>query len=302
MAARTKITSSHWDSIVGRIDNGLCVPFLGAGVNAGSGMPVGAEVSRRLLAKLLGESDVAFSVAVTPTEPLESYPDLSRARVEDLARVALHLELEVDHGQMVDYLREIIDDANCEPPAILRTLARLPIKLIVTTNYDGLLERAFELEGVDPPPFVLSQPIGGFGTEALQVQESLLEKRVIYKLHGSFGDPEPNVLVSEDHYIEFLGIANDGVKGMPPQISSKIKNGILLFLGHGLEDWDVRMIYKLQIETLPERERKRSFAIQKDPNPFWVSLWKSKNVEIYNLDLAEFAGQLEVEYASRSKG
>jgi hypothetical protein len=42
-----------------------------------------------------------------------------------------------------------------------------------------------------------------------------------------------------------------------------------------------------------------SFAIQKDPPDFWVRFWDQKLVTIYNLDLVEFAGQLEREFARR---
>jgi hypothetical protein len=303
MAAKTQISSPHWDSIVRGIDSGLCVPFLGAGVNYGT-LPMGSEVARALLGKLLGAEVGTFAelVDVKPTAALLDYPDLGRARVEDLARVALHLELEVNHPGVVEYLKEIIVDDKCEPGKLLRVLARLPFKLIVTTNYDRLLEAAFDLE-LQPKPLVLSQPIGGFEPKEAREWKAKLagESRVVYKLHGSFDDKTPNLVVSEDDYIEFLGIAANDKLGVPKQIKATITDSVLLFLGYGLEDWDVRTIYKLLIEKTPTRTRNRSFAIQKDPTPFWVGLWGKKDVTIYNVDLAEFAGQLEDVYAKRSR-
>ena len=76
---------------------------------------------------------------------------------------------------------------------------------------------------------------------------------------------------------------------------------VLLFVGYGLEDWDVRTIYNLLIEKAPRRSRNMSFAIQKAPTPFWARFWEKKGVTIYDIDLDEFAKQLEREYARRSK-
>lgn len=300
--ANDKISSVNWDSIVRGIDSGLCVPFLGAGVNAGT-LPLGGDVARCLLEKLLGHEVGDFSelVEVLPKPALEAYPDLGRARVQDLARVALHLELEGDYPGVVEYLREIIVDDGREPAPILRALARLPFKLIVTTNYDRLLERAFALE--NEPKLVLSQPIVGFAVDEMETWQAKLAggDRVVYKLHGSFDDEKPNLVISEDDYIAFLGIAADEKLGVPNQIKGRIKDSVLLFLGYGLEDWDVRTIYNLLIEGKTRRERKKSFAIQKEPSPFWVRFWDRKGVTIYDLDLDDFAGQLEAEYAARSK-
>jgi hypothetical protein len=302
---RKKISSIHWDSIVRGIDKGLCVPFLGAGVNAGTDLPIGVEVARGLLEKLLDRKVNAWSdlLEVKSKPALKRYPDLARARVQDLARVALHMELEGNYPALVAYLKEIIADENRSPARILHVLAGLPFKLIVTTNYDRLLERAFALEK-QPPPLVLSQPIEGFSAQQVDEWQPKLaaDERVIYKLHGSFDDPTPNLVISEDDYIDFLGIAADEKLGVPRQIKARIKDSVLLFLGYGLEDWDVRSIYALLIEKARRRERNMSFAIQRNPSPFWVRFWERKDVTIYDLDLQIFAEQLMSEYARRRKG
>jgi len=304
VAVKRKISSVHWDSIVRGIDTGLCVPFLGAGVNASTDLPMGGDVARYLLGKLLGRSVADFKdlVEITPKRALRRYPDLGRARVHDLARVALHLELEGNYPAVVDYLKEIIADEDCEPAGMLLTLARMPFPLIVTTNYDRLMEKAFEAEE-QPRPLVLSQPIDGFAADEVEAWQRKLagEERLIYKLHGSFDDPRPNLVISEDDYIEFLGSAADEKLGVPRQIKARIQDSVLLFVGYGLEDWDVRTIYNLLIEKAPRRSRNMSFAIQKAPTPFWARFWEKKGVTIYDIDLDEFAKQLEREYARRSK-
>ena len=304
MAARKKLSNIHWDSIVGGIDNDRCVPFLGAGANAGTDLPMGSEVARYLLEKLLDRKVATIDdlVEVKPKAALKNYPDLGRARVDDLARVALHIELEGGNPAVVRYLKEVIVEKGRKPAEILRVLARLPFKLIITTNYDCMLEHAFKLEK-QPRAGVLSQPIDGFTPAQVEEWQPRLagDERIIYKLHGSFDDETTNLVVSEDDYIEFLGIASNEKLGVPNQVRERIKSGVVLFLGYGLEDWDVRTMHKLLIGSKESRDRDRSFAIQWNPTPFWVQFWERKDVTIYNMDLAEFAGQLEAEYGKRSK-
>ena len=186
MAVKKKILTVHWDSIVREIGTGYCVPFLGAGVNASApgyvGLPLGGEVARRLVGKLLERqvADFAELVEVTPKPLLKRHPDLRRTRAEDLARVALHLQLVGGYPAVVNYIREILEDKELEPAPILRVLARLPFKLIVTTNYDRLMERAFALEQ-EPAPYVLSQPIEGFKPEVAEEWQTKLseDRRVL---------------------------------------------------------------------------------------------------------------------------
>jgi hypothetical protein len=307
MAARKRISKIHWDSIVDGISDGLTVPFLGAGVNAGgngySGLPVGTAVARSLLEKLIERKVKTIEDLVQVTSKagvMRKYPDLVRTRLEDLARIALHVELEGDNTRVVNYLKEILPDAECQPSELLKVIARLPFRLVVTTNYDRLLERAFAGEE-QPKPLILSQPVDGFSVKDYKDWQKKLasDERIIYKLHGSFDDAYPQLVISEEDYIEFMGLAGNPKRGVPTQIKERIASSTLLFLGYGLEDWDVRSIYKVLIEQAPRRAQLKSFAIQKDPSPFWVKFWDHKKVEIYNIDLHDFAGQLEAQWKKR---
>jgi hypothetical protein len=64
-------------------------------------------------------------------------------RVHDLARVALHAEATIGKKNLVQLLQQILPDAERKPSRLLRTLARLPLRVIVMTTYDRLMERAF---------------------------------------------------------------------------------------------------------------------------------------------------------------
>lgn len=310
------LNPNEWKLIVDRIRDGHCVPFLGAGVNANSddgtytGLPLGGDVSLQLLEKWLGLKGVDRSKLVTvvtdKTIDWDRYSDLKRIGVENLARVSLHVEYVDDFKLLIKYLREILPDEDREPSPLLRTLARLPMsaertdppfQLIVTTNYDCLLEKAFKEAGV--PLKVIVQPKKGFEPKeqkVLQTDLSMYEGVVLYKIHGSFVEDRkkenPEIVITEEDYIEFLHSVVNSKKGIPGLIKGKLQGSTLLFLGYSLEDLDFRTLFKGMIEGLPDRGQVKSFAIQRKPSPFWVDFWTQKKVNIRDVDLYTFAAEL----------
>jgi hypothetical protein len=289
--ANSIIKPLHMDLIVERIYEGRCVPFLGAAANVNceargyNGLPLGAEVARELVKKIV---------------------DFKGRDPQDLARVALQFEFDSDRPHLISFLRIILSDRECEPSPLLKTLAKLPLKLIVTTNYDQLLERALNNEGKAFERII--QPAEGFENtpdirerfEKIEGYEGL----ILYKIHGSFlnklnGEEPSPIIITEDDYIEFLTVVGVEDVGVPRLILKKIIPSTLLFLGYSLEDWDFRTIYKGLIERLPKHQKRKSFAIQKDPSEFWVEFWQRKGVEIYDIDLYEFAEQLEKSYRAK---
>ena len=334
----TNIRPSHYNLIVERIDEGRCVPFLGAGVNVSSqnyqGLPLAYEVALHLVRGLTkkftkeqledlankADEDVKRRVAQLvshlddeqirqlPWSDVEQYlvqadplPALLRASLPDLARIALHVEVEQDFQFLMKLVHEVLPDEQHQPSPLLQMLASLPFKLFVTTNYDRLLERAFPNNDYE----LLIQPVGGFSDlEQLAIQERLaeIEKPIIYKIHGSFRDSGGRaglsgdinrLILTEEDYIQFLSVVGRKDMGVPTMVRDKLADGTILFLGYSLQDWDFRTIHKILFEPFDPRQKSKSFAIQKDPPDFWVQYWNSKNVTILNVDLSTFATELK---------
>ena len=120
------------------------MPFLGAAANVSSqmrgynGLPLGADVAGELVKKT----------------------QFKGPNPKDLARVALQYEFETDRPGLIEFLQTTLPDSKCQPSPLLETLAKLPFKLIITTNYDRLLERALVEAGRDFKLIV--QPTKGF--------------------------------------------------------------------------------------------------------------------------------------------
>jgi SIR2-like domain len=325
MPAPEEITKAHWDLICERIHNRECVPFLGAAVNiknAGKGynegLPLGKEVTLRLVGQMLGKPDVKsweeLAKVVTDERQLNEggpYADLKRIELENLARVALHIHTSKDVPYLVRMVKEILDDdeSKTKPSPLLQVLAELPFDLIVTTNYDRLMERA--LESLDP--YIAVQPVEGLDAAQYKKLEIGLADHlaknkgpILYKIHGSFDEEKDavtlkvkdrsSIVISEEDYIRFLTLIGRQNEGIPNLIKQFLQDSTLLFLGYSLEDWDIRTIYKGLVETLVPSQRRTSFAIQWNPPDFWVNYWKKKGIEIYSMDLYKFAEELKVRY------
>lgn len=154
----TKIDPYHWGQILEAIYDRSCVPFLGAAVNISNpthsyiGLPLGSEVALRLIEKMTGLSvktvkDLAQITDIHEAlKEAELCEDLLRLGLQNLPRVALHVEVK-DLGtraNLLQMLRDFLPDTKCQPSKLLEVLARLPFELMVTTNYDRLLERALD--------------------------------------------------------------------------------------------------------------------------------------------------------------
>ena len=323
----TTITDADWYTIVESVEDGLCVPFLGAAVNLSvdgyAGLPLGYEVAERLLAPLVGKKRITFDefVTVTPGPLLtpadeddervkdlkELLKDLIRVRAEDLSRVALHVASGAGKGTLVKRLKSILNAAACDPSRILTTIAGLPIRLVVTTNYDELMEEAYRRAVPPQEPLVITQPLSGFKPADQRRWAKELaavcpmypsprqtdERPIVYKIHGSLGEQSGELIVSEEDYIGFLDtLGRDRKASVPTLIQDLVVQSRLLFLGYSLEDWDFRTLWKGLVEPVPEEKKQTSFAIQKDPSRFWERFWERKQVRIYNVDLYEFVDEL----------
>jgi hypothetical protein len=292
----TRIPKFEMDQIVGQIRVGRCVPFLGAGANLSSrarryrGLPLGGQLARKLANKL-------------------------EAKNSTLARLALEWQVRSDRLSLVNFLtgalRHDPPDPKCVPSPLLQALAKIrSLKLVVTTNYDNLFEKALDIEGRAGDYEVVVQPPQGFDATP-DVREWLgnlqqQKKLIVYKIHGSFAEPgqandaPPPLIITEDDYIEFLtvlgrGKAEEGERGkigVPQRITTELATSSLLFLGYSLEDWDFRTIHKSLIDSLPWHSSRKSIAIQRASATYWRDYWVKKNVQIFDIDLYEFVDQL----------
>lgn len=316
------INEFTWNMILDRIEERRCVPFLGAAVNISSngyqGLPLGEQVAISLVRELLGmkageePKDLA---QVTTHEKLVKAgldKDLARIALKNLPRVALHAQMAAhgDYDYFIKLLKTIIPDHERKPSKLLKLIASLPSRLIVTTNYDRLLENALDASTNKDNYRLVVQPVNGFDEDrfaSLMEWLPTYEGITVYKIHGTFSekkakDDPGRIIVTEDDYIHFLTVIGKENEGVPNSIKEKLVDSTLLFLGYSLEDWDFRTLHKGLIEGLAAHDQRASFAIQKDPPEFIRDFWRDKGVTIYDIDVHQFATELEQRWNNRLAG
>lgn len=298
----------HFSLILPAIADNEVVPFFGAGVNlcgrptggswqTGQYLPSGGELAEHLAAKY-------------------SYPDNDR---NDLLRVSQYVATMLGPGRLYSELRKLFNtDYPCT--TLHQYFARLPAllrsknlssghQLIVTTNYDDLMERALT-EAAEPFDVVSYEAEdrgnrGKFwhyspGTEPVLIDLpnkylglSLEKRSVVLKIHGAIdraNTGRDSFVITEDHYIDYL-TRTDISNLIPATLLAKLRNSHFLFLGYSLRDWNLRAIlHRIWDE---QRLSRRSWAIQLQPQLLDQKIWDKRDVDVFDASLEDYIGQLK---------
>jgi SIR2-like domain len=318
-------TEDHYDIVASAICEGDVVPFLGAGANF-----CGRDPDVPFQPKETLPSATALGTYLAERFP---YPGPER----ELLRVAQYAATMLGTRKLNQVLHEIFD-ADFEPTPLHTFLAQLPTllsgapsaerpatftryQLIVTTNYDDTLERAFVAAG---EPFDLisykasdskyQRRRGSFyhwpsGNDPRPIEDgnsygdiSLQTRTVILKVHGLVVRAPHQVglesfVITEDHYIDYLAHASLP-RLLPVQVLERLTNSNLLFLGYALKDWNLRVILQ---GIWSERDFDiPSWAVQIAPDGFDEEFWSNKDVKIFDADLADYVEQLDPRLRERA--
>jgi len=299
---------AHYDAIMKTILEGRVVFFIGEGANlcgrpadrkwtSGSGtLPSNAEVAEHL----------ARSFSYPQGAPL------------DLVRVSQYVSVVSGSGPLYEELHSLFD-ADYEPTSLHSYLASLPsvlrqkgyvprYPLIVTTNYDDTLERAFRAahepfdlvayvaEGEERGKFIHLPPEG----EVRLIERpneyrdlSLDQRSVILKIHGAVdraGALWDSFLVTEDHYINYL-TRTDISNLLPVTLAAKLRKSHFLFLGYSLRDWNLRVIlHRIWGE---QKLTYKSWAILGKLELMEKDFWRSREVDAFSVPLDEYIAALQ---------
>ena len=291
-----------WDLL----KTGNVVPFLGAGASLAGRptvdkwdgdhptvLPSGAELATYLAGK-------------------SGFPSADRSDFEDLAKVSSYFSDLLGRRRLRDRLRNIVNH-DFEVGSLHGLIAAIPANLlIVVTNYDTMLERAFQAVGrpydlviypADRTDFagaVLWWPHGADRPQPVEPNRldiDLTAKTVIYKMHGTVVRDTAewdSFVITEDDYVEFLSRMNTAV---PAVFYSHCRSRSFLFLGYSLRDWNLRVVLRNLSRTLVQRgdEELPSWAIQRNPSELEKALWQKRNVEIFDVPLDEFTIRMKQE-------
>jgi hypothetical protein len=189
--------------------------------------------------------------------------------------------------------------------------------LIISTNYDDLMEVALESEKVPYDLLVYesdSDNKGKFrhrsstGTTVIIKRPNaysypLLEQApCVLKIHGSVDRSDPDAdsyVITEDHYIEYL--ANRPLEQIiPASVLDRVRNSRLLFLGYSLRDWNLRVF--LRRLTQSQRLATKHWAVMLRADEVEEKFWSnSADVEIWRMSVRDYVAGLQPALAQASR-
>lgn len=252
------------------VSQGKCILFLGAGANCippancsfeypyDQRPPLGSEFSESLSAK---------------SGFLQRYPQESAS---NLQRVALDFEVNRSRAELVAEIRKAVDD-NRQPSPALKALARLNFPLIVTTNYDHLLEKALKAADKDPVVSVYKKNEESFETTddyyPLDL-EPQVNRPFVFKIHGDIARPESIVITDED-YIQFVLRMSDKevFHPVPETIRFYFKKWPTLFIGYSLTDYNLRLLFKTLRWKIDRAMVPPTYSVDHAPDPLILAVW-----------------------------
>jgi hypothetical protein len=313
-----------YDIIRDSLFSGQVIPFLGSGASLRSAHKVwercaDADALQSGQAKCYLDENVCPGSAPLASTSLPKSAELAcylarRANFPqdeslELTKVAQYCNVVVGRKKLDGELHSIFDKDHDLTP-LHQMLADVPAPmLIVTTNYDDLIERAFDAQKreydvvvhtTDPKHAknILWRPYGAAKPE-LQIANKfnidLDARTVIYKIHGavdrSTGGTDDHYVITEDDYIDFLTRMTK-YNVIPSIFSELFQSRSFLFLGYGLRDWNLRVVLNRIEREMSKVRHLVSWAIQHNPSALEERFWQNRGIEVFDMKIDDFVANL----------
>jgi SIR2-like domain len=194
---------------------GKLVPFVGSGLSVPLGLPDWKQLIDRV------------------AEELEYDPAIFRVNGDNLQLTEYFVAAKGSIGP----LRSIMDKLFSPDPAQIAqsrahgALVQMDLPLIYTTNYDEIIETAFELK--QRPCYAISN--------IDDIARAPRDATHVVKFHGTFSD-DASLVLTESSYFERLEFQS----ALDIKLRADTLGNVLLFVGYSLGDINIRyLLYKL---------------------------------------------------------
>lgn len=220
-------------SLVGYLQSGRCVLFVGSGLSAAAKLPTWKDLLIEMIAEIGGGD---------PNKPVVQ--ELTKLLNEGkLLEVAFQCRDELTVSGYSALLTRKLRPDDLKLPEQHKIITQLPFASVVTTNYDKLLEMAYTSQRKDgAAPKVFTQKTKGTQGTALFDGGFF-----ILKAHGDIDDPESLILTSRD-YSENIN-SNQAFNSF---FSALLLTKAILFVGYSLNDPDFRLLLDRQLTVFSD--------------------------------------------------
>jgi len=281
-----------WDELTFAINMGQCILLLGpeASIEKESAEPDKNEVWRpsfEILANQLSRETIS-DIAQWNINP------------DDLRQVSQIYMHSKSHNSLKSKTRDFfLDPTRLNLTSDMhRQLAKLPLKLIITTTFDKMMVNALKEMGKSPQEDFFD--VNGNAKELLQ--EGTINQPLIYQLYGSL-DQINSLVITENQLLDFLYKVAGNNPPLPKNLLDKLQNreNSLLFLGFGFRQWYFRVL--LHVLHIKDKVNP-SFALEKiidksldeiSRTNLFIQNTNSK-IQVFSTELKDFVATLTQKY------
>ena len=235
------------------LQRGNLVLFAGAGLSfnarskdgSGSRMPGWPSLAERLRADLA--------------------PDLRETK--DVLKIADYYETKFGRPKLIQTVMDAIADDDHIPGRVHNKISELSFKEIITTNYDTLLERAFEEHHLAPQ-------VVATGTDLVRRRQP---PRII-KMNGCFKINPSRIVVTGDDFLSY----SQTHPLVEIFVLKSFVESYVLFIGFGLDDPAFRAINERVVKILGNN-CPLSYSLQFGASDEKKQHWRTRRVQIIDL-------------------
>jgi SIR2-like domain len=243
-----RLDDEGWKGLLLRIRDGRCTPILGNGIYS-----EGPSL----------RTDIAQKWAKDGGYPFADGRDL--ARVARFVSVEAH-DAEYAAAKYVEELDAVAPPEFGKDDEPYTVLARLPLPIYITTNYDNFMEEALTKQKRDVKtdlcrwikPLYEPSPLVDNNFQPSVASPS------VFHLYG-YKQSLPSMVMTEDDYFQFLINVSKEPEVIPLRIQRAIAGNSLILLGYSLEDWDFRVLFHFLAGYLKNTTSKTHVAVQISP-------------------------------------
>ncbi|MGE5340604.1 MAG: SIR2 family protein [Candidatus Omnitrophota bacterium] len=235
------------------------VLFVGAGLSRnahrkngafGKQFPLWADLTKKMLVKLYGENHECIEK--------DKY---------DYLNVADKFEAEFGRISLLQLIEDSLEDLEYEPSPIHQLISRFDWE-IITTNFDTLIERGFELSN-KTPNLILSDP-----------DLSTTEEPRIFKINGCIKSARTQIIITGEDFRAF----SDKKPLMELYVKKCFIESTVLFVGFSLDDPAFKMIHGWVRDRLIEsRSNRFAYSIQSFVDEPTKKIWTPRGIRFIEL-------------------
>lgn len=251
----TKFIDQIPEPLLDDIIHNRCIPIIGAGFSAnanppkGTTMPLWSDVGKYFAKQLHHDFN-------NPLDAISSFSHI------------------YGRPKTIEHMRKILHIDGAKPGNVHKKFAYLQFDVIITTNFDLLLEKSFDAINRQYLPIIEEEQL------SISPIDPLIQNQItrILKIHGDVNHPT-HLVLTEDDYDVYL--QNNPI--MCTHIANLLVSRTPLFIGYSLDDPDFRAIWQI-IGSRLGRLRRTAYTLGVGLSSMDKSRFERRGVKVISLD------------------